>query len=355
MRQSIIILETPQAELDAAKNDQSYQDGAASQTEQYDAALHTTAFEDREKLKTEYTEQCKILQTRENELKKLLSNPVLPPSPLSTGMPCPDCQASLLVKSGVLVKYDQTSATNEFNKQTTAHNSYKTQQSAAQDHVNTESDKKRKLEAAINEKDLIVQKQETLKQNADAPKADKINYQPQIDTLTNKVQELGKLKIAIEAWGKAVKAHRAVMGYQKLAEALSPEGIRSSWKTVTVDKVNNACKQLCETIGWQAITLNASDYSITFGDYPYAVLSKSEQWRAAFLLRLASALLLEDRYFLADDCDILDIPNKQAVYKAIYQICENYPDLRMFLVGTDFDRDIPEEVRPKFSRIALAT
>ncbi len=101
-----------------------------------------------------------------------------------------------------------------------------------------------------------------------------------------------------------------------IGKAVAPDGCRQRKLADCLDAFNdNYLAPTCEDSGWRPIVLNA-DLGVTFNGRRDDLISASEQWRCRAAMQVAMARLDGSELVIIDGADILDIPNRQGLFKA---------------------------------------
>lgn len=131
--------------------------------------------------------------------------------------------------------------------------------------------------------------------------------------LETKVALQRKLRAAYERFDAAdrktkdARAHHvAVEGWQKIAEAMAPDGIPGEILAAALTPINDRLAQTAADTGWMPVRI-ADDMAITAGGRPYQFLSESERWRSDASIAEAIAHLSGLRLLVLDRFDVLDL------------------------------------------------
>ncbi|TEH03004.1 hypothetical protein IPC1331_31095, partial [Pseudomonas aeruginosa] len=117
---------------------------------------------------------------------------------------------------------------------------------------------------------------------------------------------------------KAQAAHRDVVAWTGMADALSPTGIPAEILADAIGPVNELLQRLSGTAGWSPVQISA-DIDVTFGGRLYGLLSESERWRCDATLALTIATISGLRLALLDRFDVLDIPARTQQAMKLFQ------------------------------------
>ncbi|MDN7790479.1 ATP-binding protein [Burkholderia contaminans] len=109
---------------------------------------------------------------------------------------------------------------------------------------------------------------------------------------------------AADVTNKAQGHHADVTEWDRIAEALGPNGIPAELLNEALGPMNEKLADLAEMSEWAHVHVNA-DMSIFAGGRPYGLLSESERWRADAHLAAAITLLSSLRLLVLDRADLL--------------------------------------------------
>jgi hypothetical protein len=157
--------------------------------------------------------------------------------------------------------------------------------------------------------------------------------QAKIDEFTAKRAELVKAcdvqsnlkKAADEAEGKTKKAaaaHAAVMAWDALGDALSPDGLPAALLARALGPLNERLLQSSTDAAWPQVVVQ-SDMRITAGNRDYLLLSESEKWRVDALMAEAISYLSGMRIIVLDRFDMLDQPARSELLGWLDMLAEN--------------------------------
>ena len=125
-----------------------------------------------------------------------------------------------------------------------------------------------------------------------------------------------KAKRADECTLNALTAHKSVLKWGAIADALAPDGIPGEMLAEALGPINNRLEQSSQDAQWMQVHIE-QDMSI-WAAYPepeqrprpYALLSESEQWRADAMLAEAIAHLSKIGVLVLDGFDVLDLQGR---------------------------------------------
>ncbi|HGN1774452.1 TPA: AAA family ATPase, partial [Pseudomonas aeruginosa] len=241
---------------------------------------------------------------------ELASSGSVPHQPLT----CPHCQGAVDLQAGALVVHQppEKIADAEAAKRLPEYREYLA--SAQRAVANSQRDLDECLAAAEQIKALETE-------SADAPSAEAIANGEQAINELRQARDASRAKLvalqeAMEAAAqreasiaKAQAAHRDVVAWTGMADALSPTGIPAEILADAIGPVNELLQRLSGTAGWSPVQISA-DIDVTFGGRLYGLLSESERWRCDATLALTIATISGLRLALLDRLDVLDLPSR---------------------------------------------
>lgn len=132
-------------------------------------------------------------------------------------------------------------------------------------------------------------------------------------TRAKTLQDLRTVKAAADSaeqkTAKAREHHADVVAWDNIATELSPEGVQAELLRAALQPLNDRLAQSAADLGWKVATVHA-DMTITAEARPYALLSKSEQWRVDAMLAETIAYLSGLKLLVLDGMDILSLPGR---------------------------------------------
>ncbi|KSG84524.1 AAA family ATPase [Pseudomonas aeruginosa] len=250
---------------------------------------------------------------------ELASSGSVPHQPLT----CPHCQGAVDLQAGALVVHQppEKIADAEAAKRLPEYREYLA--SAQRAVANSQRDLDECLAAAEQIKALETE-------SADAPSAEAIANGEQAINELRQARDASRAKLvalqeAMEAAAqreasiaKAQAAHRDVVAWTGMADALSPTGIPAEILADAIGPVNELLQRLSGTAGWSPVQISA-DIDVTFGGRLYSLLSESERWRCDATIALAIATISGLRLALLDRLDVLDIPARTQQAMKLFQ------------------------------------
>ncbi|EQB8423252.1 AAA family ATPase [Pseudomonas aeruginosa] len=236
---------------------------------------------------------------------------------------CPHCQGAVDLQAGTLVVHQppEQIADAEAARRLPEYREYLA--SAQRAVANSQRDLDECLAAAEQIKALETE-------SADAPSAEAIANGEQAINELRQARDASRAKLvalqeAMEAAAqressiaKAQAAHRDVVAWTGMADALSPTGIPAEILADAIGPVNELLQRLSGTAGWSPVQISA-DIDVTFGGRLYGLLSESERWRCDATIALAIATISGLRLALLDRLDVLDIPARTQQAMKLFQ------------------------------------
>lgn len=157
--------------------------------------------------------------------------------------------------------------------------------------------------------------------------------QEHLDELRKKIDELkhakgnhaSALRMLEEAQRKASEAevvtakaaalHQSVQAWEKIADALSPDGIPGEMLAEALKPINERLAYSANEAMWMRINIS-KDMTIAAGEEgaqlrDYALLSESEKWRADAMIAEAIACLSGTKLLVLDRVDVLDLKGRE--------------------------------------------
>ncbi|HHQ2816957.1 AAA family ATPase [Pseudomonas aeruginosa] len=243
--------------------------------------------------------------------------------PAHQPLTCPHCQGAVDLQAGQLVAHQPPVkvADPEAAKRLEEYRGYLA--SAQRAVANSRRDLKESEDAAAQAAALEAE-------TAQAPSAEAIANGEQAINELRQARDASRAKLvalqeAMEAAAqreasiaKAQAAHRDVVAWTGMADALSPTGIPAEILADAIGPVNELLQRLSGTAGWSPVQISA-DIDVTFGGRLYGLLSESERWRCDATLALTIATISGLRLALLDRFDVLDIPARTQQAMKLFQ------------------------------------
>lgn len=225
-----------------------------------------------------------------------------------TGIPCPCCDALLVVRDGTLHQHSGNNADPEAASRVTEYEGYLASAQRAVD--NSKRDLQQSKDAAVALEELKRAEASAPSDEAMANAQELINdLRQQRATAFAKQQAIQEAIEAVEGRAKVISAatawHREVVGWLAIAEAMSPEGIPADLLSQALAPINQSLSVLAGMAGWPLVEISR-DIEVTSQGRPYGLISESEKWRADTLLALAIAQITELRLVVLDRFDVLE-------------------------------------------------
>lgn len=122
---------------------------------------------------------------------------------------------------------------------------------------------------------------------------------------------IGEAQRADNRTAAARAAHRAVCDWQRIADALAPDGIPGEMLAEALGPINDRLMKSSTDAEWPRIEIQP-DMSIlaALHERPYTLLSESEKWRADAMIAEAIAHISGVRLLVLDRADVLDLKGR---------------------------------------------
>lgn len=120
----------------------------------------------------------------------------------------------------------------------------------------------------------------------------------------------------------AAKYHAEVVGWTKLAEALSPAGLPVRIVADAIDPFNAALSKMVGETGWR-VPLVGADMGITASGRQYRLLSEAERWMVDTVIALAIAQISGLRLAIIDRFDVLHSSHRGAALYLLSDLVED--------------------------------
>lgn len=111
----------------------------------------------------------------------------------------------------------------------------------------------------------------------------------------------------------AAKHHADLIEWQKIAEAMAPDGIPGEMLLAALAPINQKLSGRSLMAGWgeSGPVRITPDMDLTFDGRLYGLLSESEKWRVDCIVTLLLAELSGLRFAILDRFDVLDLPSRK--------------------------------------------
>lgn len=170
----------------------------------------------------------------------------------------------------------------------------------------------------------------TLEERIETIKAAKTAAKETADEIGNDIK---KSKEADEKTAKAATHHADVQAWDKIASALSPDGIPGEMLHAALDPINARLSQSAAATGWKPVIINP-DMSISYEGRPHELSSVSAKWRANVMIAEAISYVAGIKFLMADEFDLLDLPSRGACLKWLVGLARNGEIDSVLLFGT---------------------
>ncbi len=132
---------------------------------------------------------------------------------------------------------------------------------------------------------------------------------------------------------KAADAHRDVLAWSAIADALSPSGIPGELLSEALGPFNDCLRQSATDTGWRQVSIT-TDMDLLADNRPYGLLSESEQWRCDAMIAEAIAHLSGLRLVMLDRFDVLDMKGRGELLDWLLVLADNGEIDTALLFGT---------------------
>jgi hypothetical protein len=284
---------------------------------------------DLEYLRKEYDEAKNALgvleQSTKNAIKEANKATENLPPVFETVLPCPKCDAPIGVKNGVftLLTGDMGSAA-EREKARTVYAKYEARVNACLLEEELLNERLKKLEAAGKEA-AAAQKELDEADAASSPHGEDVNQKREALAYAE------KRLAAYKKWSEAKVLHNKITANQQVVEVLDDRGLRSEVTLRGLSQYNKKLSDVSALCKWGNVRLS-EDYWFYYypgsagfqpasgsgsGEFPYALISASEQYRVRATLQIAAALLDGSDAVVIDALDVLDNEGRKNLLMAL--------------------------------------
>ena len=147
-------------------------------------------------------------------------------------------------------------------------------------------------------------------------------------------------KHAEERTANAMTAHKSVLAWMAVAEALASNGIPGEMLAEALGPINNRLKQSSQDAEWLNVHIE-NDMTVWGAAYPdqpaplpYAMLSESEKWRADAMLAEAIAHISNTKVLVLDRFDVLDMRGREDLLAWLDILAQNDEINTALIFGT---------------------
>jgi DNA repair exonuclease SbcCD ATPase subunit len=141
----------------------------------------------------------------------------------------------------------------------------------------------------------------------------------------------------------AANEHKAVTEWLAIADALAPAGIPSELLCDALKPINSALNAAAAHTGWYQVHIDG-DVQITANERPYALLSKSEQWRVNAMIAVAIAQVSGLKIVMLDEVDILSPANRITLLTWLNEIAGEIDTALLFATMKQMPSGLPETI-----------
>ena len=156
--------------------------------------------------------------------------------------------------------------------------------------------------------DWIEKHKNKLERVADTPDEDVRDMAAELESQIERLQRSILIK---EAYAQAKDIHAEIVLNENIAYRLSPKGFRAEQMQKGIVAINKVVEKICEGNEWLKLKVG-KDLSLSWGERPVQLASKSAQWRVNAILTCAVAWFSKAKVVMFDGGDILDSQNYQS-------------------------------------------
>ncbi|MBF0585019.1 MAG: hypothetical protein HQL80_12415 [Magnetococcales bacterium] len=127
----------------------------------------------------------------------------------------------------------------------------------------------------------------------------------EIQVLRANVETARQNLAKFQAKKSADKESKRIAKMAKIRDILAPDGLRATKLNAAMNNVVATLIKICALARWPTIAMD-SDLSLYMADIPFALLSKSEQFRCQIAMQVLIARFTGAELLLIDGADILD-------------------------------------------------
>ena len=202
------------------------------------------------------------------------------------------------------------------------------------------------LQAQVNEVGAQVETAKSAKASLEQAEADAETEPdegpPDITKAREDLEEARADVLRLDRYTRAGKLHRMITLNATVVALLSPEGVRGqvlarSLKAFNREHlapiINSTSKDPAKR--WPAIEVRP-DFQVTWSDFPYGLVSRSQQWRVRAVLAIALAKASGQQALILDDADVLPPTERNQLFKAL--LASGIPNVIVGCMETREDR-----------------
>jgi len=223
------------------------------------------------------------------------------PSPDDIGIPCPVCDAALII-----VSKEEGYVCTEYLEDATEEKENREQD---KDILYIEINRLKNKDHDINKQIYNIKENLTKIENAEIElqKANEAKNVNNITTEEAKTQSIN-IKLQLDNFIKVQQAsdlYKKVIIKRELSSALSQNGVRKTKLQDEITKFNNdILKPLCDKLNWEAVIID-NDLNIWRGRRAYKLLSRSARYITRVILQVGLAMTDKSELLIIDDLDII--------------------------------------------------
>jgi hypothetical protein len=171
------------------------------------------------------------------------------------------------------------------------------------------------------------------------------------ETINNLLSEEKALREADHITAIAYEHHKHVEAWEKIADALAPDGIPGELLQDALKPFNDRIKNTAGLAGWKMPAID-SDMNITVSDLPYALMSESAKWRADCVLAEAISHISGLRLLVIDRMDVLDGKSRGVFFNWLDELALANAFDTALVMGT-LKHDQAEAIADAFENISV--
>lgn len=153
---------------------------------------------------------------------------------------------------------------------------------------------------------------------------------------------------------EAMTAHKNVLAWELIAEALSPSGIPNMFLSKAVDPFNSTLEQISKTSGfWPKVEIDKETMQLSYGGRDLSLCSESEQWRANAMIAIAIAMQTGHKIVFLDGFDVIQPSGRGALFNMLFELTENGDLTQAIVAGTLKERPSHTKMQCLWAEISI--
>ena len=254
-------------------------------------------------------------KTYEDQLEKVENLKVMAGKKEANTLSCPCCDVVLVLEDGALVEHQQQEFNAQAAKMLAEHEVALGVCDRGMKNALELLNKAKEADAALSALFIpAVPEQKLIDDNEKALQKE----QEKCSELGKRYEAAAQLKAKAQqasvAQQKADNAHKAVLAWLDLAEALSPSGIPGDLLKEAMNPFNERLEQSSLDTQWNKVALS-DDMEITANGRPYYLLSESEKWRADAMISEAISFISGTKLLCLDRFDVIEPKDRGTLIK----------------------------------------